>query len=147
MTTETEFAERIDCSFPYADERAASSIVEEACRLSANACFLVAHELARPPRSADAPSEARLHLLAELRLGFQHPLRELVLNVAESMIRGRDFAVPEALILLQKVAVHRGQYNALNIVYFSCDDANDIVNAEYNRIVTEWTAHSGDCAR
>ncbi|MEO8754096.1 MAG: cation transporter dimerization domain-containing protein [Casimicrobiaceae bacterium] len=46
LRTEDQFIAAIDCCFPYADDLLAGSLIDEACALSANAAFMVAHEMA-----------------------------------------------------------------------------------------------------
>ncbi|MEI8256494.1 MAG: hypothetical protein WCJ30_12540 [Deltaproteobacteria bacterium] len=139
--TESGFISRVDCAFPYEDEAAAHGLIVEACGISTNACFMVAEELSRPPRSVRAPVETRLRLLAVLRQGFEHPLRDRVLAVAEAQIRGGCVGLADALALLREIAAHRHQHCALNIVYFACDeDVDDVLDAECTRIRDGWAA-------
>jgi hypothetical protein len=135
---EEEFVAKIDCAFPYGDEEAASNLVKEACQISANACFMVGEELSRPPRGVAASVEVRLRLLALLRGGFEHPIRDRVLDVVAARISGRKLHIENALALLREVAPHRYQYCALNIICISCDDIDDQLDAEYTRIRALW---------
>jgi hypothetical protein len=69
MRTEDEFIAAIDCRFPYDDVALAQSLIDEACSISGNAAFMVAHELARPPMSCAAADSRRLELLDYLDQG------------------------------------------------------------------------------
>lgn len=138
--TETDFISEIDCAFPYENEAAGLELARKAFQISANACFMVGEELSRPPMSVPAPAEIRLRVLALLRGGFAHPLRDKVLDVAELRICGASIRVDGALALLREISDYRHQYCAMNIVYFACDDVDGRVDAECERIRAEWDA-------
>jgi hypothetical protein len=136
--TEQEFSSKIDCAFPYDDEAVASNFVREACQISANACFMVGEELSRRPSGSAASVDVRLRLLILLRSGFEHPLRDRVLDVVAAQISGERLPLRGALALLREIATHRHQYCAMNIVYFACDDVDDQIEAGCARIRTLW---------
>lgn len=139
--TEEEFVRQIDCQFPYQDERAGLALVEEASKVSPNACFMIGEELCRPPHDAAPDVDSRLRVLARLRQAFDHPLREPVLEVVELRIRGGDLPVRDALTLLRRIGAYPGQYCAMNIVYFACDqDSSGELDEECDEIRECWSA-------
>lgn len=139
--TEVEFINQIDCRFPYTDEAVAFALVDQAARISVNACFMIGEELCRPPISVNAPAEMRLAILLRLRSAFQHPLRDRVLDAAEAAIRGQVVNSRDALAILQEAGQYRGQYCALNIVCACCGSTGeDEIQSEYESIVQRWEA-------
>lgn len=123
MRTEEEFIDAVDCRFPYRQEAQAHRLIAEACAISSNAAFMVVHELARRPQGSPADDSTCLALLERLSDRFEHPLRDAVIGVARRMITGDQLQVQECVELMRAVARHRDQFNALAVVYFSCEDA------------------------
>lgn len=137
--TEQDFFDSVDCKFPYDDEAAGAELVREACRISANACFMIGEELSRPPRSVVAPIDVRLRILALLREGFEHPIRDKVLDVVATRISGGSLGFDETLALMREIEPFRNEYCAMNIIYFACDEDFDVqLDAEYTRIRSQW---------
>jgi hypothetical protein len=136
--TEAEFIGHIDCAFPYDDPPRARALIERAPAVSANAAFMVMHELARIPASVTVSPESRRDLLNHLRAHLNHPLAVLVSRLAEEMIAGRPVPVAEANTAMQAIAKHPGQYAALAIACFSCDDPEGIADVTYANVVRSW---------
>ena len=142
---EKEFIAGIDRRFPYEDESAAIALVDEASRISPNACFMIGEELSRPPRSAAPGVDSRLRVLAHLRKAFDHPLRNHVLDVVELRVRGGGLSVSDAVATLGEVGAFPGQYCAMNIVYFACDaDGSAELEDEYDQILQRWMSNRED---
>ena len=139
MRTEAEFIDAVDCRFPYQQEAQAHRLIEEACAISPNAAFMIVHELARRPQGSTADDSTCLALLERLGDRFEHPLRDAVLGVARRMIRGDQLQVHDCVELMRAVSRHRGQFNALAVVYFSCEDSGmKTVDQLHGDIVGNW---------
>lgn len=139
MRSEEEFVGAIDCAFPYGNRASALALIEEACSISSNAAFMVVHELARRPGSSRASDSTCLALLDRVDARFSHPVKDLVLEVARRMVRREPVPFEECRAIMQEIAVHPGQFNALAVVYFSCEAAGmEAVDAIYENILAEW---------
>jgi hypothetical protein len=140
--TEREFVDSIECRFPYGDRDTARRLIAEACVISTNAAFAVAHELARPGRGVDAPVGARLELLAILQGSLVHPVSGAVLGLARRQIHDLDIPVEEAVAVMEQVSAFPGEYAALALAYMSCDDRDGVANRRYDEVVRQWQAAS-----
>lgn len=139
MREEAEFIEAIDCRFPYGDPALAAWLIDEACANSSNAAFMVAHELSRRPRSSSAADAVCLTLLDRLCERRIHPLKDSVLAVARRMVRRDPVRFDECRVLMDRIAAYPGEFNALAIVYFSCEDAEaEAVDHICDAIVEGW---------
>lgn len=134
MTDERTFIESIDCAFPYADERRALDLIRTAAALSAEAAFKVVHELACPPASCRASSVVRSRLLDALDASFSHPAKAVVFPIARRMIAGEVLDVTESIAALERVAATGRVWEALHLIYFSCDDRDGAMDAAIGRI-------------
>ena len=137
MRNEADFIEAIDCRFPYGDAALAESLIDEACSISGNAAFMVAHELARRPESSSASDAVCMALLDRLDERLTHPLKDSVLAVARRMVRREPVRFDECKALLSRIAAYPGEFNALAIVCFSCEDA-EAVDHICDAIVEGW---------
>lgn len=136
--TETEFIESIDCSFPYNSEAEWRPLIELGTSISPNAAFMVLHELCRPPTGIAVP-KARIEAILDCwNQHFKHPLVGQVLPAAKAMIDGQTIAVDTALRTMRVVAAYRGQYNALSIPYFACDDVDGRAEELRLEITNAW---------
>jgi len=54
------------------------------------------------------------------------------------MLSGKELSVGRVLDLLEQFKTEAGQYCALSIVYFSCDDQEDKADNFYNEIIEHW---------
>jgi len=139
---ESEFIDKIDCNFPYDDRQKASSIIDQACQLSPNAAFMIAHELARPPRgvSDKVDKTVLLDILSELEGKCEHPLKPMVFPICRKMIRGQKVGRKEVLAVLDRLKDYPGQYCAAAIVYFSCDDETSLneIEERYHALMKAW---------
>jgi len=73
-----------------------------------------------------------------------HPLSAAVVEAAKALIMGCDLSVARVLDLMSKVQNHLNQYQALNIVYFACDDVDGRADAKYEEIVSGWKDASAE---
>lgn len=145
--TEIEFIQSIDCQFPYDTEAKWRPLIERGASISPNAAFMILHELCRLPSGVTlAPSTIEVMLDCWTR-HFEHPLVAIVLPAAKAMIRGETITVERALSIMQAVAAHRDQYNALSIPYLACDDTNGRADALYQEIINAWKGSAHNIAR
>jgi hypothetical protein len=137
---EATFVDSIDARFPYTDLDAGLQLAEHACTISANAAFAVVDELARPPRGTAAPSAHRLAILERIRELLDHPLASVVLDLARRLVRDERPSVDDALRTMRLISAHPGQYAALSVAYFACEDSSGHADREYQRILKTWDA-------
>jgi hypothetical protein len=136
--TEAEFIESIDARFPYGDEGEWRRLIDEGAAISPNAAFMTLHEICRPPRSTRMPESAQYRMLEYWMGRVKHPLADPVAKLAKAMIEQRDLPVEDAVAVMEEVRQFPGEYNALAIVYFSCDDVEGVADSLYQQIVREW---------
>jgi hypothetical protein len=133
---EIEFIESIDACFPYMDEPKWRSLIKQGAQISDNAAYMVLHEICRAPN--EVPSIVQLQILNEWKENFDHPVKELVVESAVKIINKKFITVQKAIKNLNKISKFSGNYNALSIVYFSCNDTDGQVDDLYNRIMKMW---------
>ena len=136
--TETEFIDSIDCQFPYHSEGECRAIIERGSRISPNAAFMVLHELCRLPSDIHVEPALMLSMLKHWQRHFTHPLVEVTLRAAKTMIEGRKLPVEESMGIMKIISAYPDQYNALAITYFSCDDTEGKVEKLYEEIIADW---------
>ncbi|RUU20295.1 hypothetical protein EOD10_07445 [Mesorhizobium sp. M7A.T.Ca.TU.009.01.3.2] len=136
--TEAEFADRIDCNWPYHDIPQSRELIETAVGISPNAAFLALGELCHLPASA-AVEPATLVALVDFWLSeFDHPMAPMTAECAISMIERRRLPVSEILVRMDSVSGYPGLLAALSILYFSCDDVEGRADARLNEIRAAW---------
>lgn len=139
--SEAAFIARIDCRFPYHDDAAGLALIDEAVAWSANACFAILEELARPPRSAAADEATRLRWMDALAERFDHPLKTLLFDLARALVLGRRVALRTALDAAEAIGAHPGQYAALNLAYFAAsDEADEALTRACDAIREAWSS-------
>lgn len=97
---------------------------------------MVLHEIVRAPKEVSNKKKKKLYKV--WRQGYSHPLLPSVCQAAEVMLEGKELPVESVLDLMSQFTGQRGQYNALNIVYFSCDDTEGKVEELYTKITEQW---------
>jgi hypothetical protein len=136
--TEPEFIRQIDCDFPYASALKWRKILKSSVSFSANATFMVLHELCRPPKSATSSSSQRKVIRQHLYKYFRHPLKSRLEKIITSQINGKKVSIAVAAKAMRYVASHPNQYNALAICYFSCNDKNNYIEQLHEGIIEKW---------
>lgn len=143
---ESAFITSIDCRFPYDSPIKWRRAVNNASAISANATFMVIHELCRPPKRVDISEARAREILHYLLTHYRHPLLRILRPAIESHLQGRPLPVSKAKHLMRDVACHPGQYNALSICYFSCDDKAGLLDPIYDNIIQSWESSSQFCS-
>lgn len=142
MTSENEniFLDKIDCNFPYNDRQECLKLIDQASTLSTNALFGVVEEICRPPRSENAivSTTILVDLLTLTKDKLNHPLGEIILDVADKMVHGQELTVDDAIAKMQLVKNYPGQFHALSILYFSCDDIDGKLEPVWDNILNDW---------
>lgn len=136
--TEADFIAAFESDFPYENPELARSLIQQAVACSPNAAFFIALKLVRPPQERRVAATRRLELLSVLRAQLKHPLASLVLGVAERIIYGQRLHPDEVCRHIYEVAAFPGEYAALNIVFLSSEEMNDIVNTIYDMTIAGW---------
>jgi hypothetical protein len=137
---EIQFLDKIDCNFPYLDRQESLRLIAQASTLSTNALFSVIEELCRIPESqrSTVSTETLLNLLTVAASKLNHPLKEIIVDTADKMIRRQELTVDEAISKIQTVQKNPGQFAALSILYFSCDDKDGKLEPIWDNIINEW---------
>ncbi len=137
---ETQFLDKIDCNFPYQNRQECLRLIEQASTLSTNALFSVIEELGRIPESErpNVSTKALLDLLTLTANKINHPLKSLIVETADKMIRRQELTVDEVVLKMQTVQKYPGQFAALSILYFSCDDKEGKLEPIWDNIINEW---------
>ena len=138
--TEKEFSDLVDCRFPYQEPERWKALIDIAQGISTNAMFIALHEICRPPRGAPVLPEQQLEMLAYWRARIDHPLAETIALCARSLIDGKYLAVDRVIQIMSVISGHGGQYAALGIAYFSCDDIHGELEPHYQKIISDWSA-------
>ena len=136
---ESEFIASIECKFPYRERAAAFEVATQACLLSPNAAFAVVDEVSRPPAGDHTP-EFAAELLSFIEQRLDHPLATQIIGLAQKRVAKRRVSVAESLFALRQAERFPGQYCALSVAYFACDDVDGTADQEFNRIVAAWDA-------
>ena len=137
---EEQFIDRIDCNFPYRDNEQCLSLIDEAVSISANSIFKVIEELCRIPIS-DKQHVSEQYLLELLKLTaekFENPLKEIIVGTATKMILEEELSVDEVISKMELVRQFPGQFSALSILYFSCNDKEEKLEPIWDSILAEW---------
>ncbi|MFV8784455.1 hypothetical protein ACNKU7_18720 [Microbulbifer sp. SA54] len=134
--TEREFIESIDFGFPYEDKEKSMDLIAKGRAISANASFMVLHEIVRAPN--EVAQETKESLYHCWRNGFSHDLLDPVKEAAEALLANKFISVTRAIGLMCEIEKYINQYCALSIVYFSCDDTEGLADQKYNEIIEQW---------
>lgn len=137
---EMQFLDKIHCNFPYLDKQESLRLIEQASTLSTNALFSIIEELCRLPKS-ERPKVSTVTLLNLLTMTANkiiHPLKNLIVETAEKMIRREELTVDDVILKMQTVQRYPGQFAALSILYFSCDDKDERLEPIWDNIISEW---------
>ena len=137
---EIEFLDKIDCNFPYLDRKKCVNIINEANSISSNATFSVIDEICRIPQSerAKVSNETLFELLYLLKSSFKHPLKSIIIETAKKIINNELLEIENVILAMNKIREFKGQYAALSILYFSCDDEEGKLEIIWNEIINEW---------
>ena len=140
MNSEAIFIDKIDCNFPYEKKDECLSLIKEASKLTPNAMFAVIEELCRIPNSErDQISSKELNeLLSIASSSFHHPIKEMIVEVAQKMIDGQEILVENAISKMRNVQKYPGHFSALSILYSSCDDKKGELEPVWKEIREEW---------
>lgn len=140
VTDESEFIDAVHHAFPYDDAALATALTRQALHISANAAFMVLHEVLFPPEestSAGAGAGARA-ALDVLNASMSHPLKGALLSVAERLRAGERLSLEEVANLLRRIESFHGQYNALAIGYRAYAGTMPGVGKLYTSILGRW---------
>jgi hypothetical protein len=139
---EIEFLNSIDCCFPYDNEDQWRALILQGKEISDNASFGVLEEISRKPLGNPVSENEQLVMLDAWEADNQHPLAKSVIEAAKAIITDTHLSVDRVLELLSQVQPYRNMYSALNIIYFSCDDTQGLVDEKRQQIVNSWEDHS-----
>lgn len=135
---DADFAAMIDARFPYGDEGEWKRRVDLGRSISPNAHFVTLSEICRPPAGAVVTADAQRRMVEYWCAGFAHPLKDVVVACALARIDRRPISVAEALRVMDAISHHKGQWGALSIALYACDDVDDIADARFDAIRSAW---------
>jgi hypothetical protein len=135
---EAEFISAIDCGFPHERPTQWRRLSAAAARISPNAAFMVLHEVCRAPASRRTTESQARAIISHLQRRFRHPALKAIYPAVASYPTGKRLRPSAAAAQMRKLAPHTGQYNALNICFFSADDRQGALERTYERIVRDW---------
>ena len=137
---EIQFLDRIDCNFPYLNRQESLRLIEQASTLSTNALFSIMEELCRIPESErpNVSIDTLLDLLNLTANRIKHPIKDIIVETAGKMIRREELTVDDVILKMQTVRKYPGQFAALSILYFSCDDIDEKLEPVWDNIINEW---------
>lgn len=133
---EIEFVESIDACFPYEDEKEWRSLIQQGKKISANASFMVLHEICGAPDDLSRP--VLRQMLAEWIQANTHLLKDEFGQVAKGMIEGDVLECDQIVKLMEEVGNYKDLYAALGILCYACPDEDSRVELVYKRIVKQW---------
>jgi hypothetical protein len=135
---EEEFLNSIDCRFPYEDEHKWRALILQGKNISDNASFGVLEEIARKPYGNPVNEIEQLTMVDVWAKENNPPLVQPVIEAARAIITNNVLSVGRVLELMSEVQAYRNQYCALNIIYFACDDVENLVDQKRQEIVERW---------
>jgi len=137
---ELEFIDKIDGAFPYANRKECTQLINEAIQISPNAIFAVVEEICRIPDEdrEQIPFLSLIDLLKEIDTKFNHPLKEMILKVANRMVKEQETPLEETLLNLEELRKFPRQFACLNIVFYSCHDDEEKRGEVWDSIIKEW---------
>jgi hypothetical protein len=138
MNNEEEFLNSIDCCFPYENESQWRALILQGRDISENASFGVLEEISRKPFGSQVSEKEQLAMVGVWEEENKHPLVQPVIEAAKAIITNDLLSVERVLKLLDQVQSYRNQYCAVNIIYFACDDVEDLADEKWQRIVNSW---------
>ena len=101
---------------------------------------MVLHEVCRSPASRRITEDQSRAIISHLQKRFRHPALRAIYPAVTSYLTGKKLRPSAAAALMRKVASHTGQYNALNICYFSAYERQGVLERTHQRIVQDWAA-------
>jgi hypothetical protein len=140
LTKEESFFDKVHCKFPYHNKVECLKLIDEAVSLSPDDVFKVMEELCRIPvlEKRIIPTDLLIDLLNTTASKFNHPLKDIILDVSVKMVHGKELTVDDAISKMELVKAYPLQYSALSILYFSCDDKEGKLELIWSNILSEW---------
>ena len=135
---EAEFISNIDCKFPYTSKKLALSLIDNGLAISSNCAFKIVAEIMYLPKSIKVRSDILTELLTYTEQKFQHPLKELMFEIARRKIGGYQINVDEVINKMDYVANYTDQFEALNILYFASVIHEESIDLKYEEVIMRW---------
>jgi hypothetical protein len=94
------------------------------------------------PQGLHVESATQQTLLEQWTLAGSHPLQSLLLQCANALIDSKPIAWQDAVLIMNEVRWHQGQYAALSIAYFAGDfstsEGDDALEEANNDVLQQW---------
>jgi len=116
--------ELIDCCFPYGNKERCIELIDQSLSISPNAVYKVVEEICRIPASErqNVSETFLLELLNVIDNKFEHPVKDLVFEVARVLIKKGEISVDDAILKMEELVKYKDAFSARSIMYVSCDD-------------------------
>ncbi len=139
---EAEFIHHVDARFPFADAEQVSALIAQARSISPNALFTIPFEVAfhAKRKGVQVDKLRRIAILDEASAGFEHPLKALVFAVARRVVEEQWLTVDEVRSAIKQIARFPNEFQALNVVSGAGVDYFPEVDADCDRVRTQWKA-------
>lgn len=140
---EIEYIRRIDAHFPFRNGRKWKAVIDQSINISDNAAYMALHAIVvgRPSRLALSETQRMIDYWSSR---YDHPAKSIVLTAARAILSNEFLSEQESLKYLDAVAVYRGLYNAVAIIYAAAkpDDrlgsVPDVVERRWREIIACW---------
>jgi len=140
--TESEFINSIYCNFPYHENKEIINLINEANTISDNAIFMVAHEIARVPNGIKLSYRRKWNLmnLFGIHSRPKSKIKKIVHEASIAILNEQSQNLTKVLTDFEIIKQHKGQYNALNIIYFSHWINYNKLETAYSNIEQAWNS-------
>lgn len=142
---ELEFIDKIEDNFPFDNYLESVKLINEAITISPKVVFTIIDEICKISAEERVPKETLIGLLKHIDRKFEHPLRKLILETAQTLIFKEKIVFNETLANMEIVRKYRMQYAALSVIYFSTNDIDSQLEKVWDNITTEWNNGSSLC--
>jgi len=132
-----EFEALVDARLPYDNEPEWKRLVDLGRSVSPNAHYVTLSEICRPRRSARVPRGSQKNMVAYWSAGFEHPLKDMMLECAQALLTKRYLSASRSLEIMDEVANHHGYWGALVMPLYACVDPDE-VDDHYQAIRSRW---------
>ncbi|MBA2613980.1 MAG: hypothetical protein H0U95_18600 [Bacteroidetes bacterium] len=135
---ELEFIDKIEDNFPVENYLHCIKLIDEAIMISPNSVFAVVEEICKKAAEDVVHEETLVNLLKHIDKKFEHPLRKMILEIAQDIIFEDEISFETAAANMESVRQYKNQYAALNILFFSTEDVDGKLEKLWDNITTEW---------
>ncbi|MEI8137663.1 MAG: hypothetical protein WCH21_10100, partial [Bacteroidota bacterium] len=100
---ELEFIDKIEDNFPFENYFESIKLIDDAIKISPNSVFAIIEEICKKAGEETIPEESLINLLKNIDKKFEHPLRKLILETAQSIILNEETSFDETIANMELV--------------------------------------------